>query len=112
MTPRVVDHLEAVEVEVENRRRAGALLELVLDRFQHVDAIREAGERVVIRLVAELFLQLRHLRERMLEPAVLEQDARMAGEGLEELGVGLDERAHVAEPLPHDEQAERPALAP
>ena len=36
----------------------------------------------------------------------------MAGEGLEELGVGLDEGAHVAEPLADDEQAERPILAP
>ena len=83
----------------------------MLDRFQHVDAIREASERVVIRLVAELFLQLRHLRERVLEPAVLEQDARMAGEGLEQLDVGVDECADVAEAFSNDEQSERPILA-
>src|SRR5581483_10791153 len=66
---------------------------------------------VVIRLVPELLLQLRHLRERMLEAAVLEQDARMAGEGPEELDIGVGERADVAEALADDKQPERPVLA-
>src|SRR5215470_690408 len=61
--------------------------------------------------MAKLLLQLRHLRERMLQPAVLEQDARMTGEGLEELDIRLDERAHVAEALADHEQTERPVLA-
>ena len=65
----------------------------------------------MVRLVAELLLELRHLRERMLEPAVLEQDARMAGERHEQLDVGLGERADVAETLADHEQAERPVLA-
>ena len=65
----------------------------------------------MIRLVAELLLELRHLRERVLEPAVLEQDARMAGEGHQQLDVGLVERADVAETLADDEQPERPVLA-
>jgi len=52
--------------------------------------------------VAELLLELRHLRERMLEPAVLEQDARVAGEGFEELDVGVAERADVADALADD----------
>ena len=111
VAPRVVDRLEAVEVEVENGRRPGAALELGVHRFEQVWPVGKAGERVVIRLVAELLLELRHLRERVLEPAVLEQDARMAGEGHEQLDVGLVERADVAETLPDDEQPERPVLA-
>ena len=111
MPPRVVDRLEAVEVEVENGRRPGAALELGVHGFEQVGPVGKAGERVVIRLVAELLLELRHLRERVLEPAVLEQDARMAGEGHEQLDVGLVERADVAETLTDDEQPERPVLA-
>ena len=97
VTPGVVDRLEAVEVEIEDGRRAVPQRELVLDRLEQVEAVRQAGERVVVRLVAQLLLELRHLGERMLEPAVLEQDARMAGEGAEQLDVGLGERADVAE---------------
>ena len=110
VTPGVVDGLEPVEVEIEDGRR-GAARELVLDRLEQVKAVRQAGEAVVVRLVAELLLELRHLGERMLEPAVLEQDARMAGEGAEQLDVGLGERADVPEALADDEQAERPVLA-
>ena len=65
----------------------------------------------MVRLVAELLLELRHFSERVFEPAVLEQDARMAGEGHEQLDVGLVERADVAEALADDEQSERPVLA-
>ena len=96
VTPRVVDRLEAIEVEVEDRRQALVPLELPLDRLEEMETVRESGERVVIRLVAELLLQLSHLSKRMLQPAVLEQDARMAREGLEELDVCITERADVA----------------
>ena len=110
VAPGVVDGLEAVEVEIEDGRRCPDG-ELLLDRLDQVDPVRQTGETVVIRLVAELLLELRHLGERVLEPAVLEQDARVAGEGAEELDVGLGEGADVAEALAHDEQAERPGLA-
>ena len=61
--------------------------------------------------MAELLLELRHLCEGMLQPAILEQDARVACEGLEELDVRVAERADVADALPHDEQPKRPVLA-
>ena len=111
VAPRVVDRLEAVEVEVEDSRRPCRALELVLHRLEQVAPVGKAGERVVIGLVAELLLELRHFRERVLEPTVLQQDARMAGEGHEQLDVGLVERADVAETLADDEQSERPVLA-
>src|SRR5262249_6126016 len=106
VTPRVVDRLEPVEVEIEDSGRARAVRELLLHCLEQVDAVREAGEGVVVRLVAELLLELGHLSERMLEAAVLEQDARVAGEGHEQLDVGLGEGADVAETLTDDEQAE------
>ena len=111
VTPRVVDRLEAIEVEVEDRRQALVPLELPLDRLEEMETVRESGERVVIRLVAELLLQLSHLSKRMLQPAVLEQDARMAREGLEELDVCITERADVAHTLTDQEQPKRPVLA-
>ena len=74
-------------------------------------AVGEAGERVVVGLVAELLLQIGHLRERLLEPAVLEQDAGVAGEGLEQLAFGLGERADVAGAVADDQEPERALLA-
>ena len=44
VAPGVVDRLEAVEVEVENGRRSGAVLELLLHRFEQVEPIGQAGE--------------------------------------------------------------------
>ena len=63
VTPRVVDRLEPVEVEVENGGRAGSLLELLLHRLQQVDPVRQAGEGVVVGLVGQLLLELRHFGE-------------------------------------------------
>src|SRR5206468_8009149 len=80
------------------------------DRLDEVHAVREPRQRVMVRLVAQLFLQLRDLCQRVLETAVLDQDAGVPGEGLEEVEVALSERAHVARALPDDEQSERPAL--
>jgi len=110
VSPGVVDRLETVEVEIEDCRRTRATRELLLHCFEQVEAVRQARERVVVRLVPELLLELRHLCERMLEPAVLEQDARMAGERLEQLDVGVDERADVAEAFSDHEQSEGPIL--
>ena len=66
----------------------------------------------MVGLVAELLLQLRHLSERVLQPAVLEQDARVARKGLEELEISVTERADVAGPLADHEQPKGPVLAP
>ena len=64
----------------------------------------------MVGLLLELLLQLGDLREGMLEPAVLEEHARMSRECLEELGVALVERAHVAGAVADDQQPERLVL--
>jgi hypothetical protein len=60
--------------------------------------------------MVELFLELGHLRERAFEPAVLEEHARVAGERLEEAEVFLGERAHVTDPVAHQQQPEHALL--
>ena len=102
VSPRVVDDLEAVEVEVEDGGRGrrsprSSSCSTASSRWGRFGRPVRASWYAWWRSCS---LQLRHLRERLLEPAVLEQDARMAGEGREELDVGLAERADVAERAP------------
>ena len=53
----VVDRLEVVEVEEEHRRVVGRpACERLADAFGEEPAVRQAGERVVVGLVAELLL--------------------------------------------------------
>ena len=114
MAPAVVDDLEAVEVEEEDRV-LGAVDGLAGERLRDArgeeSAVRQPGERVVVGLVAELLLQLGHLRQRALEPSVLEQHARVARERLEQGEVLVGERGHVAHPVTHHEDAEHPLIA-
>ena len=49
--------------------------------------VRQAGQRVVIGLVAELLLEPRQLGQRLLELAVLERDRGLVGERLEQAQV-------------------------
>ena len=113
VAPAVVHRLEAVEVDVENRDPVLrlALREALGEALDEVEAVRQPGERVVVGLVLQLFLQLRHLRERMLQPAVLEQDARVTGERLEQVEVVVAERRDVADAVADDQQPERPVVA-
>src|SRR5262249_15470164 len=61
-------------------------------------------------LVAQTLLEVRDLGERALESAVLEHDARMADERLEEpLVVGV-EGDNLSRPVSDDEDPERPVL--
>ena len=95
VTPAVVHELEAVEIEEEDSARLGVgrrALDSLGDARGEERAIRQAGERVVVRLMPQLLLKLRHLRERLLEPAVLQQDAGMVVERLEEHEVVFVER--------------------
>jgi len=52
----------------------------VVDEAEEGRAVRELGQGVVVGEVMELLLQLGDVGERLLEAAVLEQHARMAGE--------------------------------
>ena len=61
--------------------------------------VRQAGERVVQRLVAELRLEIGQLGERLLELLVLEQQRRVAGEGAEEPLVLLAEGRDLVRPV-------------
>ena len=54
------------------------------DMLSEQPAIREIGERVVMGLMVEVFLERAQLRERLLQPVVLEQHTRVSGESLEE----------------------------
>src|SRR5439155_2376481 len=89
-----VDRLEAVEIEKENDR-LGSLgrraLQCLLDARVKEAAVRQPGERVVQRLVAQIRLQVGELCERLLELLVLEQQSRVAGEGAEKLLVVVAE---------------------
>ncbi len=82
---RVVDRLEVVEVEEQDRGGARAVGQRRLDALREERAVREAGERVVEGLMAEPLLQVGHLRERALEPAVLEHHAGVPDEGVEQV---------------------------
>ena len=58
--------------------------EPLVDPLEEQAPVGESGQRVVVGLVAELLLEPRQLRERLLELAVLERDAGLVGERLEE----------------------------
>ena len=105
VAPGVVDELEAVEVEVEDR----AVDSLRSERCSTASAGGRLGRPVRASWYAwwrSCSWSSRDLGERMLEPAVLEQDARVAGEGLEEREVVVVEGAHVAGAVADDEQTE------
>ena len=110
----VVDRLEPVQVD-EEHDRLGAVGRCALERL--VDAgveeapVRQARERVVERLVAELRLEIGELGERLLELLVLEQQRRVAREGAEELLVLLSERRHLVGAVADEQHAEQAVLA-
>ncbi len=109
MAPAVVHRLEAVEIDVQHREPVPLIVlgQPLGQALDEVEAVREPGERVVVGLMLQLFLQLGDFGERMLQPAVLEQDARVTGERLEEVDVVVAERGDVANPVADDEQSER-----
>ena len=68
MSPGVVDDLEVVEIEQEDGRPVLGLLgacavERSCDAFHEQDPVRQAGERVVERLVVQTLLELHQLLE-------------------------------------------------
>ena len=100
----VVDGLEVVEVEEQHGRllSGSVATECRADLLGEEQPVGQTREGVVERLVAELFL----------DAIVLEQHARVAGEGLEELAVVRIERGDVPCPLSDEERAHDPILGP
>ena len=86
VSPAVVDRLEIVEVEEEDGGR-GLVIDPLHRRLHAADeerAVRKAGDRVVERLLMQLLLELRDLRQRALQASVLQEHARVPGEGLQQ----------------------------
>ena len=113
VAPAVVHRLEAVEIDVQHGEPVPLIVlgQSLGQALDEVEAVREPGERVVVGLVLQLFLQLGDFGERVLQPAVLEQDARVTGERLEQVDVVVAERGDVADPVADDEQPERPVVS-
>ena len=79
VTHRVVHGLEVVEVDEQHgdlAAVAGRVGERAVDEIAELQAVREPGQRVVVRLVRELLLQRPQLRERRAQPALLERGRR------------------------------------
>ncbi len=74
-------------------------------------AVREVRERVVERLVVQLLLQRAQLVHRLLQAVVLERDARVVGERLEELQVLVGERADHAVAVGQHDRPDHAVLA-
>ena len=112
--PAIVHDLETVEVEEQDgvgsaRRRL--IGERLVESLCEQEPVRQLGQRIRVRLMMELFLELRDLGERTLETAVLEQHARVTRERLQERDVFPGERADIADPVAHQQDAEGPLLA-
>ena len=73
--------------------------------------LREAGQRVVVGLVAELLLEPRQLGQRLLELAVLERDRGLVGERLEQPQVVVAERRALGQPVGDLDRADHAGLA-
>ena len=65
----------------------------------------------MIGLVAELLLQSRELRQRLLELAVLERDCGVVGKGLEQAQIVVAERGALGQAIADQEGSDDPGLA-
>ena len=113
VSERVVDAFEVVDVEEDHGQARASLRappEPVLDLLAEQRAVGEIGERVVVRLVGQLLLQLREPRDRALHAAVLEDDRRPRRQRPEETEVAHVECVRV-EVAAHHEAADHPRLA-
>ncbi len=105
---RVVDGLEVVEVEEQERRvherRGGGDLGQVAAQQAPVG---ESGEGVVLRLVPQLLLQVGEGGERILQSSVLERHRELGSQGLEQGEVGRPEGGDVARRVTDEEDPDR-----
>ncbi len=105
VSERVVDALEVVDVEEDHRdaRAAfGAACEREVDVLSEQRAVGEVGERVVVRLMRQLFLQLGEPRDRALHAAVLEDHRGASCKRAKELQIALVEVARVKVAADHE----------
>ena len=93
---RVVDRLEVVEVQEEDRVVAPARGEQLAEPVEEERAVGQPGQRVVEGLVLEAALQLAQLGDEVLEAVVLQRDARVVGQRAEERQVVAVEAADRA----------------
>ena len=110
MAERVVDRLEVVEVEEEDRVVAPARGEQLAELVEEQRAVGQAGQRVVVGLVLEAALQLAQLGDEVLQPVVLQRHAGVVGQRAEErevVAVEAPDRAAVGD----QEGADHPRLA-
>ena len=63
VTVRVVDALEAVDVDEHHGALVGTVHQHALEVLEHREPVGEAGERIMTSLVSELFLELLALRD-------------------------------------------------
>ena len=83
----------------------------LVDVLPEQRTVGEVGQRIVIRLMRQLLLQLCEPRDRPLHPAVLEDGRRPGGEGSEETQVARVEGASV-EMAAHHQAADHPRFTP
>ena len=110
MPEAVVDRLEVVEVD-EHDRDVLFVDERLADRVGEQRAVGQAGERIVVGLMVELLLEDAELEDGLLEAVVLESDARVGGERLEQLQIVVVERADDAETVGEHDRADDPLFA-
>ena len=111
MAEAVVEGLEVVQVDEQDGDLGRAGGERLLHAVDEEGSVREIGERIVEGLVVELLLELAKLVDRLLEPVVLERDACVVGERLEQIQVLLAERADHAEAVCEHDRADHAVLA-
>ena len=87
MAEAVIDRFEVVEVDEQDGELPAPLRDGLPDLVGEQHAVREVRERVVVGLVMELLLKHAELRDGLFEPVVLERDARVAGERVEQAEV-------------------------
>ena len=111
---RVVDDLEVVEVE-EQDDRDPVVLAIARDGGRPArrtgPGSARSGQRVVVGLVAELLLEPGELGQRLLELPVLERDADLVGERLEQAQVVVAEARPLGQPVGDSDRADDPGLA-
>ena len=107
----VVDGLEVIEVEEQHRRLASAAAQRLLQPAQEQRAVAQPGQRVAIGLALEPRLQLAHARDGLLEPVVLERDAGVVGQRLEQPHVLGREGRGGADAVAEQHHAGQPRLA-
>ena len=109
MPERVVDGLEVVDVDEQDRGLAA--VELLAHALHEQRAVREVRERVVVGLVVELVLQGLKLVDGLLEAVVLERDGRVVGQRLQQAQVVGAEGALEAHAVGEHDRADRALLA-